>query len=420
MQLAEAAPHRFSHLINLDGLPSKKTAPDISEHERTRQTLAEVGGWLDHRRRTHHNLRKPGTLDELAARRGRMNPRLSEDWLRYLVSVGARQDHDGWRWKIDPSMRFGGFGPWRPEWSMERAPGVGVPFLGVLGLAPEEMGWGSSPDDVVPYLPPGAEFHPLDDVGHFVHIEQPELVSGLVLDFLDRRTATRVVSSVDQPDGPFVADPQQGHLACLHRLRSGDGARPAVPARAGERTPPTHARRAGAVARARLGAGLHRPRRIDGPARRRLHLRAADGRRRHRPRPSGVGNRAGSRLRAHGWRCCWLGPGPTRLRAPSLPTGRSGRRRHPSRRAVDHRRGRGRSGCRAARPLCARRAVPRRAPGGLCAGLRPRGGTRFHPRGPAAGHGLRPARVAPRRRRRVGRRDRHAGGQALARHSAPI
>ena len=187
MQLTEAAPHRVSHLVNLDGLPSRKASPDVAEHERTRQTLDEVAGWLDHRRRTHDALRKPGTLDDLARRRGRMNPRLPFAWLRYLVSIGARRDADGWRWKIDPSMRFGGFGPWRPEWSMERAPGIGVPFLGVLGLAPEEMGWGSQPDDVRPYLPPRAEFCALEDVGHFVHVERAEQVSDLVLDFLARR-----------------------------------------------------------------------------------------------------------------------------------------------------------------------------------------------------------------------------------------
>lgn len=186
MQLAEAAPHRVSHLINLDGLPSKRGAPDIAEHDRTTQWLSEVGGWLDHRRRTATGVRKPGTLEELARRRARMNPRLPLAWLRYLVTVGARRDDDGWRWKIDPSMRFGGFGPFRPEWALERMPGIGVPMMGVLGLEVEEMGWGSRPEDVQPYLPPGAEFHALDGTGHFVHIEQPRLVADLVLDFLER------------------------------------------------------------------------------------------------------------------------------------------------------------------------------------------------------------------------------------------
>jgi pimeloyl-ACP methyl ester carboxylesterase len=184
LQLADSCPHRVSHLVNLDGLPSKRRPPDVSDHERTRLLQAELAGWLDHRRRTADAERRPGTLDELARRRARMNPRLPIEWLRYIVTIGARKDPDGWRWKIDPAMRFGGFGPWRPEWSLLRMPGLGMPFLGVLGLEFEEMGWGTTPDDVTPWLPPQAEFVALEDTGHFVHIERPEHVAGLVLDFL--------------------------------------------------------------------------------------------------------------------------------------------------------------------------------------------------------------------------------------------
>lgn len=185
MQLAESCPHRVSHLVNIDGLPGKRRMADVPERERTRMMASELTNWLEHRRRSATGARKPGTLDELAARRGRMNPRLPVTWLRYLVTIGARKDPDGWRWKIDPSMRFGGFGPWRPEWSLLRMPGLGMPFLGILGMEMEEMGWGVKPTDVAPYLPPGAEFHALD-TGHFVHIEQPAAVADLVLDFLGR------------------------------------------------------------------------------------------------------------------------------------------------------------------------------------------------------------------------------------------
>jgi pimeloyl-ACP methyl ester carboxylesterase len=146
----------------------------------------ELAGWLDHRRRAASAERKPGTIDELARRRARMNPRLPIEWLRYLVTKGARKDADGWRWKIDPTMRFGGFGPWRPEWALLRMAGLGMPFLGVLGLEPEEMGWGTRPDDVLPYLPTGAHFEVLADVGHFVHIEQTDVVAELVLDHVGR------------------------------------------------------------------------------------------------------------------------------------------------------------------------------------------------------------------------------------------
>lgn len=186
MQLAEACPHRVSHLVNIDGLPGKRRMADVPERERTRMMASELTSWLEHRRRSATGERKPGTLDELAGRRARMNPRLPRAWLRYLVTIGARKDPDGWRWRIDPSMRFGGFGPWRPEWSLLRMPGLGMPFLGILGTEMEEMGWGVKPADVAPYLPPGAEFHALD-TGHFVHIEQPAEVAALTLDFLARR-----------------------------------------------------------------------------------------------------------------------------------------------------------------------------------------------------------------------------------------
>lgn len=187
MQLGEMAPHRVSHLINVDGLPGKgRRMVDVSEHERSRMMAAELTRWLEHRRSSATGQRKPGTLDELARRRARMNPRLPFEWLRYLATIGGRKDPDGWRWKIDPSMRFGGFGPWRPDWSLLRMPGLGMPFLGILGLHTEEMGWGVTPSEVEPYLPMGAEFHALD-TGHFVHIEQPRAVADIVLDFLARR-----------------------------------------------------------------------------------------------------------------------------------------------------------------------------------------------------------------------------------------
>jgi pimeloyl-ACP methyl ester carboxylesterase len=181
--LIHALPHRISRFVNIDGLPSDFNHPDVAEHERTRRHEQVVETWLDWRRRTHDTQRRPGTLDELAKRRGRMNPRLSHAWLRYLVSVGARRDPDGWRWKIDPSLRFGGFGPWRPSWSVERARGLTVPLLGIIGTEHEEMGWGATADSLHPHLPSSARLEVIEATGHFVHIETPERVAELVLDF---------------------------------------------------------------------------------------------------------------------------------------------------------------------------------------------------------------------------------------------
>lgn len=184
-QLADAQPFRFSHFVNIDGLPSKRPMSDLSEHDRSRMMASDIAGWLDHRRSTATASRKPGTLEELAQRRAKMNPRLPIEWLRYLVTAGGREDPDGWRWKLDPSMRFGGFGPWRPEWTATRLPGLGMPFLGLLAGQQEPMGWGTLPHQIQPMVPAGGRLEVMHDLGHFVHIEQPELVAGMVLDFLE-------------------------------------------------------------------------------------------------------------------------------------------------------------------------------------------------------------------------------------------
>jgi pimeloyl-ACP methyl ester carboxylesterase len=59
-----------------------------------------------------------------------------------------------------------------------------MPFLGILGREQEEMGWGTLPHHVYPYLPYGGRCEVLEDVGHFVHIEQPDVVAAMVLEFL--------------------------------------------------------------------------------------------------------------------------------------------------------------------------------------------------------------------------------------------
>jgi pimeloyl-ACP methyl ester carboxylesterase len=182
--LVECLPHRARCLVNIDGLPSRRPQPDVADHERVRMVDENISGWLDHRRAVAGAERKPGSLDELARRRGRMNPRLSHDWLRYIASHGARHDPDGWRWKIDPGLRFGGFGPWRPDWALAQLPSVSVPLLGVLAGIQEPMGWSTTLDVVEPFLPDGARIETAQDSGHFIHIEQPRETADLVLEFL--------------------------------------------------------------------------------------------------------------------------------------------------------------------------------------------------------------------------------------------
>jgi pimeloyl-ACP methyl ester carboxylesterase len=184
MQLVQALPGRFTRFVNVDGIPARRPDQDLDERERVRRLHETATSWLDRQRRSASAVRKPGTLEELAVRRQRMNPRLSLAWLRYLVSVGAQHDADGWRWRTDPTLRFGGIGPWRPEWALERLRRFPLPLFAILGLIPEEMSMGATPESLGPYLPVGARVHAFADTGHFVHIEKPREVADLVLGFL--------------------------------------------------------------------------------------------------------------------------------------------------------------------------------------------------------------------------------------------
>lgn len=184
LQLADIAPWRISRLVNLDGLPSHRQAPDISGYERTRMLADEMASWLNHQRRAHELSRRPGTLEELATRRGKMNPRLSKEWLLYLAAVGSAKSDDGYRWTIDPALRLGGFGPYRPDWSLQRLPSVSMPLFGVLSAIEEPMGWGTSLADVEPHLPWGGRVIEMPNTGHFLHIERPQAIADLVLEFL--------------------------------------------------------------------------------------------------------------------------------------------------------------------------------------------------------------------------------------------
>lgn len=185
--LAAALPERFTHFVNIDGIPrrhhpGRRQKPPLDERIQRRNQM--FAAWLDHRRRAANKDRRPGSLEELAERRARMNPRLPLEWLRYLVTVGASRSRDGWRWNLDPVIRMGGIGPWRPDWGLKGLRDITVPMLAILGRQREPMGWGNDPDEARADLPPSARLEVYEDSGHFVHIEHPERVAEHVLGFL--------------------------------------------------------------------------------------------------------------------------------------------------------------------------------------------------------------------------------------------
>jgi pimeloyl-ACP methyl ester carboxylesterase len=176
---ARAVPELVAKLVNIDGfgppsLDDPRPVPvRFAEFLEQRRTRAQRDTW-----------RPYGSLDDLVERRRAQNPRLSREWLRYLAFHGAREDHDGWRWKADPIMAQG-FGPWRPEWIGPSYATLRMPMLAIIGSEPDT--WGPLPEAILAERlchAPLLERRTVPGTGHFVHIERPRETAQLVLDFL--------------------------------------------------------------------------------------------------------------------------------------------------------------------------------------------------------------------------------------------
>ena len=223
---------------------------------------------------------------------------------------------------------------------MMRMPGLAMPVLGVLGLEAETMGWGTQPEDVLPWLPPGARFVPLEGVGHFVHIEQPR-PGGVARARVPRRPAGGACRrlgrgrrrrrparpAADRPAAPR-AQPTAERTTFLTHHRASARAAPA-PRRRCRRPPAAAAARprrahAGGRAAGRRGGGRARCTGSTSPATapRRSRSAAATPPRSSWPTPTPRVRHLGRVHRAR--------PGPRRLRRPAA-------RRRPSRRRARRR-----------------------------------------------------------------------------------
>lgn len=179
IELAIALPDLIGAVAVIDGFARRLATP-----------LPPPGAattWLDNRRRLRPF--RPGTVDELATRRGASSPLVPADWLRYLVEVGAEpatEDAGLRRWKLDAAAFP--YPPHPPPMlaSIALLPFLPCPLLGLRSGIDEAIG-GQPPVDVLrAALPAHATVEVLDGLGHFAHVEDPVGVATRVLDFLGR------------------------------------------------------------------------------------------------------------------------------------------------------------------------------------------------------------------------------------------
>lgn len=182
------APQLVKKLVNIEGfgpgtaehpLPGFRDMPEPG-------SLADLRGYLDQRRKSQSFVafRPYPQIDDLVARRKRMNPRLSDEWLRYFCWHGSRRVEGGWRWKADPELGSGA-DPFEDEWVGHRLRSLKRPMLALI--AAEQDTWGPLAPELIEQrcsFVSEIELAKVPNTGHFPHMEQPGPTARLLLDYL--------------------------------------------------------------------------------------------------------------------------------------------------------------------------------------------------------------------------------------------
>ncbi len=181
--LAGCCPERVRWMVCLDGLgPPAAALAAPAEGAGMREAVQRDFAKAD---KDLFEPRRPwATLQEMAARRARGNPRMGPDWSLHLARHGSRPVEGGYEWKADPRFSAAVPSDFDVEMLEVEMRMVRCPVLVLMGsepdtwrdLTPEEE------DERAGWLRGRIERIP--DAGHYVHLEQPDVVLDELRTFL--------------------------------------------------------------------------------------------------------------------------------------------------------------------------------------------------------------------------------------------
>lgn len=179
LYVAAVWPELVRWVVDIDGLGP----PSEAFEEEEDLVVAATTAFDALERQLHRAPRTYATIDEMAERRGQVNVRLPADWLRHLARHGARPVEGGWTWATDPVFNVGFPGAFGINVLLEQYAMVDRPVLVLTGT--EEDAWTGLPAaelaERIAAL--GARHQAVDGAGHYVHIEEPDVVIDAVVRF---------------------------------------------------------------------------------------------------------------------------------------------------------------------------------------------------------------------------------------------
>ena len=181
LSVAGAFPELVTWVVCIDGLgPSFEHTAPADHGAMVAQWLAGAEALRPAPPRTY------ASIEEMAARRRKVNVRLPEEWALHLALHGSRPwPGGGFVWKSDPAMRVGGPGPFGEGVLRAQHGLTQCPVLALTGSEPDQ--WSDLTADAIAgrlAVMPRARHEVVPGAGHYVHIEQPEAVLGHLAGFV--------------------------------------------------------------------------------------------------------------------------------------------------------------------------------------------------------------------------------------------
>ena len=179
---AGVRPHRVAKLVNLEGFGLAATEPTMAP--------ARYAQWLDELREPP-SMRAYETIDGVIARLMKTNPRLARDRAEFLAAHWSAQNENG-QWEIlgDSAHKITGATLYRVKEVIACWEKITAPVLWVEAHDSDLWRWMGGRDKVRAELDrrraciPNVKSAVVNDAGHLLHHDQPELLARLIEDFL--------------------------------------------------------------------------------------------------------------------------------------------------------------------------------------------------------------------------------------------
>lgn len=179
---AGVRPARIKKLVNLEGFGMPLTRPE--------QAPLRYAKWLDDIQ-AEPDLRSYATLADVARRLQKTNPRLTDERAAFLANHWARQNAEG-RWDIlgDPVHKLASPLLYHVEEAMACWSQIAAPVLWVEAVETDIWRWLGPKENVRDEIDRRIHFIPdvktamVNDAGHMLHHDQPEILAQMIEQFL--------------------------------------------------------------------------------------------------------------------------------------------------------------------------------------------------------------------------------------------